>query len=78
VAGDGVVPVDSAMLPGSESMVMDGIYHNKRLGRWYGSDQETVSRWWSGKLGAGGSVGGGRTGSNLQSVPTSGEGVDAT
>src|ERR671920_873591 len=33
VAGDGVVPVDSALLPGSKGMVVDGIYHNRRLGR---------------------------------------------
>ena len=78
VAGDGVVPVDSALLPGSESMVVDGIYHNRRLGRWYGSDQETVERWWPGEPGAGGLVGGERTGSNLQRVPSSGEGIDAT
>jgi hypothetical protein len=78
VAGDGIVPVDSALLPGSESMVVDGIYHNRRLGRWYGSDQETVERWWPGEPGAGGLVGGERTGSNLQRVPSSGEGIDAT
>jgi len=78
VAGDGVVPVDSAMLPGSEGMVVDGVYHNRRLGRWYGSDQETVSRWWPGELGAGGPVEGERTGSDLQRVPSSGEGMDAT
>jgi pimeloyl-ACP methyl ester carboxylesterase len=78
VAGDGVVPVDSAMLPGSEGMVLDGIYHNRRLGRWYGSDQETVSRWWPRELGAGDSAVGERTGSNLQRVPSSGEGIDAT
>jgi pimeloyl-ACP methyl ester carboxylesterase len=78
VAGDGVVPVESALLPGSEGMVLDGIYHNRRLGHWYGSDQETVSRWWPGEPGAGGSVGGERKGSNLQRVPSSGEDMDAT
>jgi pimeloyl-ACP methyl ester carboxylesterase len=78
VAGDGVVPVDSAMLPGSEGVVVDGIYHNRRLGRWYGSDQETVSRWWPAELRAGGSVGGAHTDNNLQRVPSSGEGMDAT
>jgi pimeloyl-ACP methyl ester carboxylesterase len=46
VAGDGVVPVDAAVLPGSESLVLDGVHHNRRLGRWYGSDGETVRRWW--------------------------------
>jgi hypothetical protein len=46
VAGDGIVPVDSALLAGSETLVLDGVYHNGRLGRWYGSDRETVERWW--------------------------------
>ena len=45
-AGDGVAPVSAALLPGSETEVLDGVYHNRRLGRWYGSDQETVERWW--------------------------------
>lgn len=44
--GDGVVPVDAALLPGSEHLVLDGIYHNRHLGRWYGSDREAVERWW--------------------------------
>jgi pimeloyl-ACP methyl ester carboxylesterase len=47
VPGDGVVPVESALLPGSETLVLDGIYHNGFYGRWYGSDGETVERWWS-------------------------------
>src|SRR5215207_3348673 len=50
VAGDGVVPVDAALLPGSESLIVDGVHHNRRLGRWYGSDMETVGRWWSDEL----------------------------
>jgi pimeloyl-ACP methyl ester carboxylesterase len=56
VAGDGVVPVDAAVLPGSESLIVDGVYHNRRLGRWYGSDRETVERWWPQELRAGGSL----------------------
>jgi pimeloyl-ACP methyl ester carboxylesterase len=59
VAGDGVVPVDTALLPGSESLVVDGIYHNRRLGRWYGSHRETVGLWWPEELRAGGSLVGG-------------------
>lgn len=58
VAGDGVVPVEAALLPGSEGVVLDGLYHNRRLGRWYGSDRETVGRWWPEELLAGGSVAG--------------------
>ncbi|HET9928734.1 MAG TPA: hypothetical protein VFQ09_07965, partial [Rubrobacter sp.] len=56
VAGDGVVPVDAALLPGSESLVVDGVHHNSRLGRWYGSARETVERWWPEELRAGGSL----------------------
>jgi pimeloyl-ACP methyl ester carboxylesterase len=78
VAGDGVVPVDSALLPGSGSLVMEDVYHNRRLGRWYGSDRETVGRWWPEELRAGGSPSGERTGSNLQGVPSSRKGTDAT
>ena len=50
VAGDGVVPVDSALLSGSETLVLDDIYHNGFYGRWYGSDRETVERWWPEEL----------------------------
>ncbi len=56
VDGDGVVPVDAALLPGSESVVLDGLHHNRRLGRWYGSDLETVERWWPEELRVGGSL----------------------
>ncbi len=45
-AGDGVVPVGAALLPGSETLVLEGMHHNRRLGRWYGSDAEAVGRWW--------------------------------
>jgi pimeloyl-ACP methyl ester carboxylesterase len=58
-AGDGVVPIDSALLPGSESLVVDGVHHNRRLGHWYGSDRETVELWWPEELRAGGSLVGG-------------------
>jgi pimeloyl-ACP methyl ester carboxylesterase len=56
VAGDGVVPVEAALLPGSESLVADGVHHNRRLGRWYGSDRETVECWWPEELRVGGSL----------------------
>jgi pimeloyl-ACP methyl ester carboxylesterase len=46
VRGDGVVPVEAALLPGSETLVLDGVYHNGFYGRWYGSDGETVEHWW--------------------------------
>jgi pimeloyl-ACP methyl ester carboxylesterase len=60
VAGDGVVPVEAALLPGSESQTLDGVYHNGRLGPWYGSDRETVERWWPEELRVGGSLVGDR------------------
>jgi len=56
VAGDGVVPVEAALLPGSEGVVLDGLYHNGRLGRWYGSDRETVGLWWPEELRVGGTL----------------------
>lgn len=56
VAGDGVVPVDAAVLPGSESLVVAGVHHNRRLGLWYGSDRETVVRWWPEELRVGDSL----------------------
>jgi pimeloyl-ACP methyl ester carboxylesterase len=46
VSGDGVVPVEAALLPGSEEVVVDGVHHNGRMGLWYGSNVETVGRWW--------------------------------
>ncbi len=55
VAGDGEVPVHSALLQGAESLVLDDLYHGRRRalpgGRWYGSDRETIERWWPGVKG---------------------------
>ena len=50
VAGDGVIPVPAALLPGSETRILDGVHHNARYGTWYGSDPETVGRWWPTEL----------------------------
>lgn len=50
VAGDGVVPVEAALLPGAGSVVLDAVYHGPSFGRWYGSDPETVERWWPQEL----------------------------
>jgi pimeloyl-ACP methyl ester carboxylesterase len=68
VDGDGVVPVEAALLPGSENVVLGGIHHNTRLGPWYGSDRETVGRWWPEEL---------RVGSGLQEVRPAGGDDDA-
>ena len=50
VEGDGLVPVSSALLTGAEHLVLDDVYHGRSYGpsggRWYGSDEETVGRWW--------------------------------
>jgi pimeloyl-ACP methyl ester carboxylesterase len=46
VAGDRIVPVESALLPGSETLVLEDLYHNGFYRRWYGSDGATVERWW--------------------------------
>jgi pimeloyl-ACP methyl ester carboxylesterase len=56
VAGDGVVPVESALLPGSQAIVLDDVYHSPYYGLWYGSDRETVERWWPEGLRAGRSL----------------------
>lgn len=54
VGGDGKVPVQSALLSGAETLVLDGVYHGRLFGgargRWYGSDRETVERWWPEEL----------------------------
>ena len=61
VNGDGRVPVGSALLSGTEHLVLDDLYHGRLYGglrgRWYGSDRETVERWWPEGLRAGGSAG---------------------
>jgi len=56
VDGDGLVPVEAALLPGSESLVLGDVHHNRRLGRWYGSDGETVGQWWPEELRVGDSL----------------------
>lgn len=46
VAGDGLVPLESAALPGVETIVLDGIAHGQaRRAPWYGSD-EALDVWW--------------------------------
>lgn len=49
--GDGVVPVEAALLSGAEHVVLDGVFHGPRHGpRWYGSDETTAGRWWPEEL----------------------------
>ncbi len=45
--GDGIIPVESAILDPARSLVLDGIKHDFRIGHpWYG-DEEVVSLWWN-------------------------------
>jgi hypothetical protein len=46
VEGDGLVPVDAAVLTGAPSLVLDDIHHGHGSGRpWYGADQG-LDAWW--------------------------------
>ncbi|CAN5649682.1 MAG: lysophospholipase [Actinomycetota bacterium] len=47
--GDGAVTVSSALLPDSEHLVFDDLFHDEKGGRWYG-DREAVERWWPEEL----------------------------
>lgn len=45
--GDGMVPVQSALLDGAETKVLEGIAHSRKLGRnWYGGSKAIIRRWW--------------------------------
>jgi hypothetical protein len=45
VDGDGVCPVQTGLLPGAESLVLPGVWHNAEPGKlWYGS-QQVVPQW---------------------------------
>jgi hypothetical protein len=47
VWGDGLVPVSSALLRGSQQIVLDGVSHFTGFGGpWYGS-VEVIPRWWN-------------------------------
>jgi hypothetical protein len=46
--GDGLVPVQSALLRGSELITLPGVAHGGAFGtRWYGTP-EVVQQWWRG------------------------------
>jgi hypothetical protein len=46
VWGDGMVPVSSALLPGSQEITLLGVSHYAIIGRpWYGSDS-VIQEWW--------------------------------
>jgi hypothetical protein len=46
IAGDGLIPLASALLPGAAQMVLDDAAHGQGIGRdWYGSER-ILDRWW--------------------------------
>lgn len=46
IEGDGLIPLDSALLDGALAIVLDDTVHGHLGGRpWYGSD-ERIDRWW--------------------------------
>jgi hypothetical protein len=45
VAGDGLVPVASALLPGARHLVLDDAVHGPGSQRWYGRDEQ-LDAWW--------------------------------
>lgn len=46
IAGDGLIPLASALLPGATELVLDDAAHGQGIGRdWYGSAR-FVDRWW--------------------------------
>jgi hypothetical protein len=45
IAGDGLIPARSALLPGVPSIVLDDARHGSWPGPWYGSDAQ-LDRWW--------------------------------
>jgi pimeloyl-ACP methyl ester carboxylesterase len=45
--GDGMVPVDCALLEGAERLVLEGVEHSRKVGRnWYGGSKAIIRRWW--------------------------------
>lgn len=50
VAGDGLIPLASALLPGAPSLVLPDAVHGHEFGRpWYGSDAQ-LDAWWPAAL----------------------------
>ena len=45
--GDGMIPVSSSLLPGSQHIILNGVSHYSLLGEpWYGSE-EVLPLWWN-------------------------------
>jgi alpha-beta hydrolase superfamily lysophospholipase len=44
--GDGLIPIQTALLKGSDQMILDGVSHHSVFGdSWYGSSA-AISKWW--------------------------------
>jgi pimeloyl-ACP methyl ester carboxylesterase len=47
VPGDGIIPLENALLAGGQQIVMDDLRHDRRDGHhWYGQDVATIRSWW--------------------------------
>jgi len=47
VWGDGMVPVQTALLEGAEALILEGVAHSINFGQhWYGASKEILRRWW--------------------------------
>ena len=50
IEGDGVVPIECALLPSARQIVLDDVAHGQGMGhRWYGSET-SVDAWWPAAL----------------------------
>jgi hypothetical protein len=46
IAGDGLIPIEAALLPGTEQLILDDTIHGQFGGMpWYGSE-ERIDAWW--------------------------------
>ena len=49
VWGDGIIPLESALLEGSQQIILEGVCHYSPTGApWYGSE-EVIPHWWQGE-----------------------------
>ncbi len=45
--GDGIIPIESALLDGARHVILEGLRHNPHSDQpWYGQDEATVHSWW--------------------------------
>lgn len=45
VWGDGITPLECAVLKGAENIVLDGVLHNPGTPQWYGDAQFVLPKW---------------------------------